>query len=575
VPVTQNLPSEATPASQPGGMPSVVAVAPSESDADRLAFLRDCAIAESYVRFCRAFAHPIRLAIPAAPAHDDADAAERSTTEIAWWQQRFLELLARQAVSPPDSPSEPWTLATETTNAKSLAELRNLTGWSEPALAAQRDALDHVDGVEIKAATIDGRKLTLFVPGTDKPEQGRLALISPRHPGVRDWLTPDVTPIDEGDATGLIAGVVRPTGAFLRIDGLPRAVPLVVSDGVQDHFGPTAVLVSPTTPNVDGDLVTQLSESAPVWGGSQKRVRSRNSARFRTPSVPISGARSVSDVPVPVVWCDSCGVVPVPADMLPIQHDGPTRIACPSCGANAARDGHALVFGPGGRLPWLAAETSGEAMLITGPHGRDTTLADRAMARTLSDLAPSRVRNGEPYSVNLATGAIAGEVPASDIDDEALRFALLYAAAPATSFTWQAVDHEQCAQFLDHLGEYAIPRLTAATGALLFEAIDDSAPRRRKLIAWCNTARQRITENMTTLQTHRATRNTMILLDRIKAFEQRSAELAPDNAADAAAIASALALLVRLAEPLAPQTMSAIWESAGGEGSLSELPWPS
>src|SRR5215218_7148922 len=304
-------------------------------------------------------------------------------------------------------------------------------------------------------------------------------------------------------------------------------------------------------------------------------IRSRDSVRFRTPSVPISGARSVSDVPVPVVWCDSCGIVPAPADMLPIQHDSPTRIACPSCGADAARDWHALVFGPGGRLPWLAAETSGEAMLIAGPHGRDTTLADRAMTRALSDLEPSRVHNGEPYSMNLATGAIAGEAPASDIDDETLRFALLYAAAPATSFTWQTADHEQCARFLDHLSEYAIPRLTAATGALLFEAIDDSAPRRRKLIAWCDTARRRISENMTALQTHRATRNTMILLDRIKAFEQRSTQLAPDNAADAAAIASALALLLRLAEPLAPQAMSAIWKSAGGEGSLGELPWPS
>jgi hypothetical protein len=554
-------------------MHTAVAVAPSESDADRLSFLRDCAVAESYARFCRAFAQPVRLAIPAAPARD-ADAPERPSAEVAWWQQRFLELLARQAVSPPYSSSEPWTLATETTNANSLAELRNLTGWSEPALAAQRDALDYVDGVEIKAATIDGRKLTLFVPGTDKPEQGRLALISPRHPGVCDWLTPDVTPIDEGDATGLIAGVVQPTGAFLRIDGLPRAVPLVVSDGVQDHFGPTAVLVSPTTPNVDGDLVVRLSDSAPVWGGSQKRVRSRNSVRFRTPSVPISGARSVSDVPVPVVWCDNCGVIPIPSDMLPIQHDGPTRIACPSCGADAARDGHALVFGPGGRLPWLAAEIPGQAMLIAGPHGRDTTLADRVMAKALRDLEPSRCRNGEPYSVNLATGAIAGEAPASDVDDDALRFALLYAAAPAKSFTWQAVDHEQCTRFLDHLGEYAVPRLTAATGALHFEAIDDSAPRRRKLIAWCATARQRISENMTALQTHRATRNTMILLERIEAFEQRSAVTAPGNTADAAATASALALLVRMAEPLAPRTMATIWESAGCEGPLSELPWP-
>jgi hypothetical protein len=561
VPETQNL-------------SSAVAVAPSQSDADWLSHLRDCAIAESYARFRLACGQRIDVAIPATRARD---ASAPDSTEVAWWQHRFLELLASGAVSPPDASTDRWTLTTEATNPESLAVLRTLTGWSEPALAAQRDALDHVDGVDIKAATVDGRRLTLFVPATDKPERGCLALMSPRHPGVSDWLSPDVAPIDDGDTTGLVAGHVRPTGAVLTIDGLPRAVPLVVSDGVQDHFGPTAVLVSPATPNVDGDLVARLSGTAPAWGASQKRIRSRNSTRFRIPSVPISGPGSVSDVPVPVVRCGDCGPIPVPADMLPILRDSPTQLACPNCGAHAARDGEALVFGPGGRLPWLAAETHVEAMLIAGPHGRDTTLADRAMAKALRDLAPSRCQDGEPYSVNLATGAIAGEAPVSGVNEDALRFALLYAAAPATSFTWQPVDYERCAQFLDHLGEYATPRLAKAiadSGAPPSEAIDDGVPRRRKLIAWCGTARQRISENMTAQQTHRATRNIMILLERIEAFEQRSAAMAPGDATDAAATASALALLVRLAEPLAPRTMATVWERAGHEGPLSELPWP-
>ncbi|MES1193790.1 MAG: hypothetical protein ABUM26_05650 [Solirubrobacterales bacterium] len=545
-----------------------MAVAPFQSAADVLSYLRDCAIAESYARYRAACGQPVSVAIPATAARD-GDGPDPK--DVAWWQQRFLELLASGAVSPPYARDDRWTLATETTNPESLAVLKTLTGWSEPALAAQRDALDRIDGVEIKASTVDGRRLTLFVPASEKPEQGCLALMSPKYPGVGDWLAPDVAPIDDANTTGLIAGRVRPTGAVLTIDGLPRAVPLVVADGVEDHLGPTAVLVSPATPNVDSDLLGRLSGSAPAWGASQKRIRSRNSTRFRIPSVPISGPGTVSDVPLPIVRCGDCGAVPVSADSLPILRDSPAQIDCPKCGAPAKRDVESLVFGPGGRLPWLAAETPVEAVLIAGPHGRDTTLADRAMTKALRDLEPSRSRNGEPYAVNLATGTIAGEARASDLDSDALRFALLYAAAPATSFTWQPVDHEQCAQFLDGLGEYAIPRLTGTTS---FAAIDDSEARRRKLIGWCDTARRRISENMSGLQTHRATRNIMILLDRIKAFEQRSAAMAPGDATDAAAIASALALLIRLAEPLAPQAMSAIWESAGGEGQLSELPWP-
>ena len=299
--------------------------------------------------------------------------------------------------------------------------------------------------------------------------------------------------------------------------------------------------------------------------------------RFRIPSVPVSQAGAVSDVPVPAVRCDGCGPVAVPADMLPVLRDSPKQLDCPNCGAKAARDTETLVFGPGGRLPWLATETQVKATLIAGPHGRDTTLADRAMAKALRDLEPSRCHDGEPYAVNLATGAIAGDAPSPDADGDALRFALLFAAAPATSFAWQAVDHEHCARFLDELGAYAIPRLAAAItggGLLKIAAIDDRAPRRRKLLAWCDTARRRITENMTALQTHRATRNTMILLDRIKAFEERSAAMAPGDAADTAATASALALLVRLTEPLAPHSHGDALGAAGNEGPLSDVPWP-
>jgi hypothetical protein len=561
VPETQNL-------------SCAVAVAPSRSDADMLSHLRDCALAESYARYRLACGEPISVAIPATPVRD-ATAAD--SAGVAWWQHRFLELLAAGAVSPPGTSAGRWTLTTETTNPESLAGLRTLTGWSEPALAAQRDALGHVDGVEIKAATVDGRRLTLFVSAADKPEQGCLAVMSPRHPGVSDWLSPDVAPIDDGDTTGLIAGRVRPTGAVLTIDGLPRAIPLIVADGVEDHLGPTAVLVSEATPNVDRDLLAQLSSTAPAWGASQKRIRSRNSTRFRIPSVPISEPGAASGVPVPAVRCESCGPVTLPADMLPILHDSPQQLDCPACGAKAARDTETLVYGPGGRLPWLAAEADVHATLIAGPYGRDATLADRAMAKALRDLEPSRCHDGEPYAVNLATGVIAGDAPGGDVDGDALRFALLFAAAPATSFTWQAVDHEHCVRFLDDLSEFAVPRLAAAmagAGTLPGAPIDGGEPRRKKLISWCDTARRRISENMTALHTHRATRNTMILLERIKAFEQRSAAVAPENASDAAATASALALLLRLAEPLAPQTMATIWERAGCEGPLTDLPWP-
>src|SRR5690242_14428428 len=65
--------------------------------------------------------------------------------------------------------------------------LEELVHWNKGAIGAQRSVLGRVDGVELDANTLDGRKLTLFTPHADAVARAELALLSPNHPEIEGW----------------------------------------------------------------------------------------------------------------------------------------------------------------------------------------------------------------------------------------------------------------------------------------------------------------------------------------------------------------------------------------------------
>ena len=87
--------------------------------------------------------------------------------------------------------------------------------------------------------------------------------------------------------------------------------------------------------------------------------------------------------------------------------------------------------------------------------------------------------------------------------------------------------------------------------------------------------RGRITENMAGLETHRAARNVMTLVERIRDFERRVLR-AQDSltASDSAALQRALLDAVVMLAPLTPHIAEELWAAAGQEGLVANAAWP-
>ncbi|HEX2070374.1 MAG TPA: hypothetical protein VHF90_01850 [Thermoleophilaceae bacterium] len=253
------------------------------------------------------------------------------------------------------------------------------------------------------------------------------------------------------------------------------------------------------------------------------------------------------------------------------------------------------------------------AVAVPGPDADfNATLLDlRTIAKALRDVGGLDLPSGEPLAKVLVTGAFAlrtveragqsasasppeptgaslnGTGPdsrpaAADpnaVDTliavhgaDAVRLALLHAAAPAKPFRGGEDVVGYAARFLAELDEVAATRLEGTAAGARIDA-DDGL--RRRLAGWCDTALARSAENHERLDMHRASRNAIELLARIRDFEARVVEQRGEVAgADREAVAVALALLGQLLAPLAPTAAEAVWRQAGRDGSPGEAPWP-
>jgi len=250
--------------------------------------------------------------------------------------------------------------------------LADLTGWNKGAIGAQRSVLGRVDGVELDANTLDGRKLTLFTPHTGAVEAAEFALLSPNHPEIEQWTTREGVRSklaglrDAGwqrEDRKLDEVAIVETGDSVFVNGISHPLPVLISPSVDARFGPTAVLGIPSVDQTDKAIFDKpemsLNEArgglrhGGVWKGGKGGLSTRPAKRFRAADFPITRQRAWG-APTPIVHCDACGTVPVPLDQLPVRLpedltvtaegnallDRPDFLECecPSCGGPARRE---------------------------------------------------------------------------------------------------------------------------------------------------------------------------------------------------------------------------------------------
>jgi hypothetical protein len=385
------------------------------------------------------------------------------------------------------------------------------------ALDRQTAALGRVEGVEVEVRTLDGRTLTAFTPHADALDRVAFVALSPNLPGVADWLA------DPALASQLDARPVDlvETGTSVQVPDVEGLVPVVASSSVDDRFGATAVLGVPDRDDIDSRIAASLSSNAAAaWKVRGVSGEPRPAVRYRAADVPIS---------------EPDGGVLKPIDLL-----------------------------------------------VCGPDATDRVLRRRLIARALHDAGlASGLETGEPFArILMHAGVRTGDPGPRDAADpapegrpDAERVAALHGAAARKPLPWSPALVAQCQALLDEVGAYAKPRVQSQNGAAHDLGLED--PLRRRLVVWCRVAQERITDDIETLQMHRATRNLTRLFTRIQDFERRALETRHSlDDADREAQRDALLLLVRMLAPMAPDLAEDLWAAAGHDTPVSAIPWP-
>ena len=527
-------------------------------------------------------------------------------------------------------------------NDRRVAELRK---WDETSLASQRFVLGRADGVELQAHAPDGRELTVFTPHADGLDGARFVLMSPKHPAVELWATDPAVRAQleemrlggwERSSRGAEAAALVDTGCALTLAGADpsalaadpsaAALPLLISPVVDERFGATAVLGIPEHDRTDELIAQRLGDSLPPGPGGEI-TGARPAVRYKANDFSISRQRSWG-TPIPIVYCEGCGTVPVPSEQLPValpldlkptgagnplaERADFVNTVCPLCGGPAKRETDTLdchfdalwlwipacvpaserarpleeILALGDLRGWLPSER-----LVAGSDSGNFMFDQRITTKALRDIGPlAFLADGEPFA-----GALMHEMVIRDgrkmskhlgnvVDPDELvdsfgadtvRMAVLWAARPQKSLNWSDSAVQFCHRFLHSLWQYSQTRF-----AQRVDASGELDPRRtehlrRRLEKWCDTAVAKITEELAELEMHSAVRNAIRLLDRIKDYEKRvldhSGALCRE---DHEALRDALGLMARVLMPFAPHIGEELWLASGLAEPGVDPTWP-
>lgn len=531
-------------------------------------------------------------------------------------------------------------------NDRKLKDLEQSGAWDENALASQRFILGRVDGVELDLEGGDGETLTVFTPHADAVARARFVAVSPRHAQVELWAAQDgelLERLEDLRAGGLERAArdaetmpLVDTGRVLRSPTGGEPLPVVVTPTVDGRYGPTAVLGIPEHDRTDAVIAERIlgerAEGADVT--AQAIVNTRAAVRYKANDFTISRQRSWG-TPIPIVYCDSCGTVPVPKEQLPVllpldlvptgegnplaEREDFVRTSCPACGGEARRETDTLdchfdalwlwvpvCVPPSEReaplerilaledlRAWLPSER-----VVAGSDSGNFVFDQRTVTKALRDIGPLQfLGDGEPFAgclfheMVIADGRKMSKHLGNVVDPDELvarygadtiRLAVMYAASPQRTLNWSDSAVQRCHRFLKGLWSYAQTHLASPAGqpdddgqVTSVMGPDKTEHLRSRLEKWCEIAIEKITDDIEQLQMHSAVRNVMRLFDRIRDYETRViAKRGSLCQEDRDALIAALIMLARVLAPFAPHIAEELLASSGEDPLQARPTWP-
>ncbi|MGE5092082.1 MAG: leucine--tRNA ligase [Bacillota bacterium] len=277
-----------------------------------------------------------------------------------------------------------------------LADLDDRTkmDWSETTVTAQRNWLGRSEGAEIDFALEHGQSIRVFTTRPDTIFGATFMVLAPEHP-----LVVDLTSVAQREAVDAYrtAAVAKDlisrrvgerektgvfTGAFARNPATGRMIPVWIADYVLMEYGTGAIMAVPAHDERDLEFATRyglsvvpvVDENGRLMDSGEFTGLTADSARgavirwlessgtgkgmiqYRLHDWCISRQRYWGP-PIPMIYCDDHGAVPVPEKDLPVilppiedfrpddsgisplaRHGEWYYVPCPVCGKQARRE---------------------------------------------------------------------------------------------------------------------------------------------------------------------------------------------------------------------------------------------
>jgi len=288
--------------------------------------------------------------------------------------------------------------------AERLLDNQHNLDWSSSTVLLQRNWIGRSEGAELIFETPSGKKITVFTTRPDTVFGATYLVLAPEHPLVdeltaveqrsavkayqRDVQSKDIVSRRVGDKTK--TGVF--IGSYARNPATGEAIPIWIADYVLMEYGTGAIMAVPAHDKRDFEFATQFKlpirqvvavegetlpsvsengvlmnsgafDGAPCLEGARKIVAWLSGRGLATPRVQyrlhdwcISRQRYWGP-PIPIIYCEQCGVVPVPEKDLPVElpliedfrpddtgvsplarHEEWYFVKCPECGGQARRE---------------------------------------------------------------------------------------------------------------------------------------------------------------------------------------------------------------------------------------------
>jgi leucyl-tRNA synthetase len=575
-----------------------------------------------------------------------------------------------------------------------LDDTAKLTGWPEKVLTMQRNWIGRSEGARVKFA-VEGdpsTQIEVFTTRIDTIYGATFVLLGPEHPLVARFAERSADPqamkqqaqaFRLQDRAARVSGDIEKQGfdtgvrAINPFTGQP--VPIWVANFVLGEYGTGAIMAVPAHDQRDFDFARKfnlpieavvtpdgkpasagaMTEATPAYGQlvASGEYSGLPSEEAQTRMIAAAKARGIGEgtvqyrlkdwgisrqrywgTPIPMIYCEKDGIVPVPDDELPVElpkiaqftgrGDSPlaqvpefVNVRCPKCGGPAKRETDTMdtfvdsswyfyrfadprndkqPFDPAAVKYWLPVDFYSGGV----EHAILHLIYSRFFARVFRDLG--MVDHSEPFTQLLTQGMVLkdgnvmskskGNVVDPDsmlqkFGADALRLYVMFVAPPEKEVEWTDSGLEGSFRFLarvwrliDHWDETISGEgIGSPEGCTTLNAAEKALRRKTH-----DTIRRVTVDIEQRQQLNTAVSAMMELVNELYAFSEQTITGAPSKRVDEdvenageverketiCVVREAVEALICMLSPFAPHTAEELWEEIGHDTTLTLQPWP-